>query len=130
MAPKAHGMTKLDRNKRRDITQAALAVCCLVSVVAFSLFADTGSRHVSRQAKNQAAGQGPPTDEEIYTGSILFMPYVGNDCRQNLLDNITGQIRENGVVACDAAMSQTAAAQGRTWSAARVDAIRGGFARR
>ena len=106
----------MDRESRKDLAQAAFAVCCLGAVVAFSLLVDSGnSRHVSRQKAVQA----PPTEEEIYTGSILFMPYDGNDCRQNLLDNLTGNIRENGIVACDAALSQMENIQSRTMSSAR-----------
>lgn len=111
---------------RRDFVQAGFAVACLIAVIAFSFLADTGARDASRQAAAPRA----QTDDEIYTGSILFMPYMGNDCRQNLLDNLTGQIRENGVVACDLALSHSSAGQARTWSAARVDAIRDGFSKR
>ncbi len=119
-------MAIMSSDNRRDLTQAVFAVCCLMAVVAFSLLVDSGARQVSRQSAAQAA----PTEEEIYTGSILFMPYDGNDCRQNLLDNLTGQIRENGIVACDTALSQLESVHSRTLSSARVDAIRGGFSRR
>ncbi len=110
---------------RYDAGRAILAFCCLGAVIAFSTLVDTRagrSRVVTAPA--------PPSDEEIYTGSILFVPYEGNVCRQNLLDNLTGQIRENGIVACDAALAQSTDKSGRNWSAARVDAIRDGFSRR
>jgi hypothetical protein len=103
-----------------------LAFACLAAVVAFTLFVDTRPNGKTRQA----AAPHVPTEEEIYTGSILFMPHEGNNCRQSLLDNLTGQIRDNGVVPCDSAMIDTGSAQRRGWSAARVDAIRDGFAKR
>jgi len=117
--------TKLDTwRDRSDIAQAVFALACLIAVIAFSFFADV------RIASHQAGAPRVPTDDEIYTGSILFMPHIGNDCRQNLLDNLTGQIRENGVVACDAALASSNGGQTRTLSAARVEAIRDGFAKR
>lgn len=116
-----------NKNDRRDIAQTMLAFACLAAVVAFSLFVDTRQSGVTSRT---AAGPHIPTEEEIYTGSILFMPYQGNDCRQSLLDNLTGQIRDNGVVPCDSAMLDAGNGQRRAWSAARVDAIRDGFSRR
>jgi hypothetical protein len=116
-----------EKDNRRDIAQVTLAFACLAAVVAFTLFVDSGPAAVTRRA---AAPPHVPTEEEIYTGSILFMPYEGNDCRQSLLDNLTGQIRDNGVVPCDRAMIDAGSTQRRAWSAARVDAIRDGFARR
>jgi hypothetical protein len=119
-------MNNSKSSERRDLAQATLALACLAAAVIFSLFGDSGRSSITRQAVTPHA----LSDEEIYTGSILFMPYQGNDCRQNLLDNLTGQIRENGVVPCDSAILQTGSKQARAWSAARVDAIRDGFARR
>jgi len=41
-----------------------------------------------------------PSDSEIYTGSILYMPDVGDVCRQLLFDNHNGQFADNGYVDC------------------------------
>ncbi|HVX99353.1 MAG TPA: hypothetical protein VHA55_06140 [Pseudorhodoplanes sp.] len=114
------------RHRRGDIAQAALALACLAAVIAFSLLVDSKDQGAMRESS--AAHE--PTDEDIYTGSILFMPYNGNMCRQNMLDNRTGSIKEIGTVPCDVALSRLNAAQARAWSAARVDAIRDGFAKR
>lgn len=121
-------MSISNENDRRDTARAVIAFACLAAVVAFTLFVDTGQSGVMRRAAKQQPAL--PTEEEIYTGSILFMPYQGNDCRQSLLDNLTGQIRDNGVVPCDSALIDASSTQRRGWSAARVDAIRDGFARR
>lgn len=111
---------------RRDGHRAVLAVACLMFVIAFSSFVRTGAPAGSHQpAPAQQAD-----DDEIYTGSILFMPYQGNQCRQHLLDNLSGRVWDNGVVDCENAMARAAGPQTKTWSAARVDAIRDGFARR
>jgi hypothetical protein len=39
-----------------------------------------------------------PTEEEIYTASILYLPNEGTTCRQLLFDNRTGRFRDNGLV--------------------------------
>ena len=44
-----------------------------------------------------------PSDDEIYTGSILFTPHEGNTCRQFLFDNRTGWLTDNGNVDCERA---------------------------
>jgi hypothetical protein len=41
------------------------------------------------------------SDDEVYTGSILYLPNEGNVCRQLLFDNRNGQMRDNGLVDCD-----------------------------
>lgn len=111
---------------RRDAYRAVLALACLACVIAFSALVQTNEPARERRAATSQA----LADDEIYTGSILFMPYEGNDCRQHLLDNLSGRIWDNGVVACDGALAHSAGLQARQWSAARVDAIRGGFAKR
>ena len=45
----------------------------------------------------------PSDDDEIYTGSILYMPDMGNVCRQLLFDNHNGQFTDNGYVDCERA---------------------------
>jgi hypothetical protein len=42
-------------------------------------------------------------DDEIYTGSILYMPDEGRICRQILFNNLTGLLSDNGKVDCERA---------------------------
>ncbi len=44
-----------------------------------------------------------PSNDEIYTGSILFTPPEGSTCRQFLFDNQTGRLSDNGNVDCERA---------------------------
>jgi hypothetical protein len=67
------------------------------------------------------------TDEEMRTGSILFVPLRGDECQHNLFDNKTGQIWHSGYVSCDVALSKTENEKSKGWSLARTEAIRGGF---
>jgi len=54
-----------------------------------------------RKPPEAAAKAGAPSDDEIYTGSILFTPIEGRTCHQYLFDNRTGRIRDNGNVDCE-----------------------------
>jgi hypothetical protein len=109
-----------------ELAQALFAIACLAAVIAFSFFVDTGGHGTEKQA---AIPQGSG-DDGAYTGSILFLPSQGNACRQSIIDNRTGVIRDNGIVACDAALPQSIANPTHTWPTARVDAIRDGFTKR
>jgi hypothetical protein len=78
-------------------------------------------------AQNIAERQREPQDEKVYTGSILFMPHVGNTCRQYLFDNITGRLSDNGMVDCQRGEYHSDANAPKKWSAARVHVISSGF---
>lgn len=43
------------------------------------------------------------SEPELPNGSLLFSPFSNNTCRQSLIDNETGRIRDNGFVDCEAA---------------------------
>lgn len=51
---------------------------------------------ISSPARNKISNDG-----EIYTGSILFTPRHGDQCLKRTFDNRTGEMRDNGSVACD-----------------------------
>lgn len=71
------------------------------------------------------------SDDDLRTGSILFVPEEGNICRRRLIDNNTWRIRDGGAVICNEAVAWNAnAVAGRLSPAARLDAIRGGFQRK
>ena len=42
---------------------------------------------------------------KVPNGSLLFSPFSDNTCRQSLIDNATGRIRDNGFVDCEVAKS-------------------------
>ena len=69
-------------------------------------------------------------DDDLTTGSIIFVPILGNTCRKKLIDNATWQIRDNGLVDCRAALARGAHGNQLGWSASRVDVIRHGFYKR
>jgi hypothetical protein len=81
---------------------------------------------VTRQAAAVAVALAAVDDDDIYTGSILYMPDSGNACRQLLFDNQNGQFTDNGYVDCDRAAYRNDATP-KHWSAARVRVISSGF---
>jgi hypothetical protein len=83
----------------------------------------TAQRKVAEAAVEAAA----PSDSEIYTGSILYMPNTSNVCHQWLFDNRNGQLADNGSVDCQRAAYQSGFDQPKQWSAARVRVISTGF---
>jgi hypothetical protein len=75
-------------------------------------------------------GTAPSTqnDDELATGSIIFVPIMGNVCRKRLIDNATWRIRDIGFVECRKALNPNAAESG--LSLARVEVIRNSFSKR
>ena len=76
---------------------------------------------------SKAALPPAPSDAEIYTGSILYMPDTSNVCHQWLFDNQSGQFTDNGAVDCERAAYRGAFEGPKQWSAARVRVISTGF---
>jgi hypothetical protein len=103
----------------------ALAVCLLFgAIVAVGL--GTVIRHAPMTMLGVAAADGHG-DGGLTTGSIIFVPILGNICRKRLIENTSWQIRDNGLVDCRAALAQGAHGNQLGWSVARVDVIRHGF---
>ncbi len=117
--------TRSRRWFRRD-NRRALAICLL-----FGTAATIGLGTVIRYAPStgfRIAANGPGYahgDDDLATGSIIFVPILGNTCRKKLIDNATWQIRDSGLVDCRAALAQNAHGRQLGWS--RVDVIRHSF---
>jgi len=76
----------------------------------------------------QVTSNQPTGDDDLYTGSILFVPVDGDNCWQRFLDNQTGRLWDIGFVSCEAMAPHSLISQpGRYSAAGRVDAIRKGF---
>jgi hypothetical protein len=68
--------------------------------------------------------------DDVYTGSILYMPSEGNVCRQFLFDNRTGQMQDNGAVDCEQALYTGGKDLPKKWSTARALVISESFRQR
>ncbi len=83
-----------------------------------------------KAAAKAAAAALVASDQEIYTGSILYMLDRGDLCRQLLFDNQNGQFTDNGYVDCERASYRNPNEDAKHWSAARVRVISSGFRER
>lgn len=98
----------------------------IASGLLFSLWA---AIHYGREiyTQFQPSPIAPEREAKLLSGSILFVPLSGNTCRQNLIDNATGEIRGNGLVECDEAKAQNAARWAAQVALQRQMAIRDSF---
>jgi hypothetical protein len=101
---------------------AVLAV--LAGALAAGLFA-SGEFEFMRSLHKSAVA--PPSDDEVYTGSILYVPDEGKICRQLLFDNRTGRMQDNGMVDCEHAYYRGASEMSKQLSTARALVISESF---
>jgi hypothetical protein len=121
-------MSRLPRQKRlprRNRTRQVCIVLASAGVFAVAALQIAGYATAKPKPAVAADAQG---DEEIYTGSILYMPDEGDVCRQILFDNHNGRFTDNGYVDCEQAAYQGSSDAPRQWSAARLRVISSGFA--
>jgi hypothetical protein len=114
------------RNKSRsESIRQTLGVVAVGALLGTSLFAIADyftEQHWVRPAP-AARNAG-----EIYTGSVLYMPPEGRNCRQMLFDNNTGRFTDNGSVDCEnAAYRGVDGNLPKQWSSARTRIIADGF---
>jgi hypothetical protein len=137
-------MRKRRTSQRRERNRALAAGLVLLFVCASGLYFASHSLRTSddrseRLASSLTAGSGSPHslgasgngtgDDDLTTGSILFVPNEGNICRQRLIDNRTWTIRDGGYVTCNEAVSwHTGTTSRKVYTpTSRVEAIRQGF---
>jgi hypothetical protein len=129
------------RNRSRDGFRQVAIVIGVGTVLAAGLFAGgyavqqqfmpglvkalTGNGRGGTQGASQLASAA--SNNEIYTGSILYLPYEGSNCRQLLFDNRNGRFTDNGKVDCAQASEQSGISSPKQWSAARAKVISMGF---
>ena len=78
-----------------------MVLAAIGAVVAAGLF-EKKETEIRRSSAEQVIA---PRGDEIYTGSILFVPNDGRICRQILFDNRTGLLSDNGLVDCVTGLS-------------------------
>jgi hypothetical protein len=91
----------------RTFRQMAVAISAFLSLGLLT----SGEYIIMRARIPSAVAQAVPvaqSDDEIYTGSILYTPYDGRICRQILFDNRTGRSSDNGYVDCEHAAYRSA----------------------
>jgi hypothetical protein len=129
------------RNRSRDGFRQVTVVIGVGAVLIAGLFA--GGYAVQQQympglvkallgggrggAQVASAVASAASTNELYTGSILYLPYEGSNCRQLLFDNRNGHFTDNGNVDCAEASAQSGISSPKQWSAARAKVISMGF---
>jgi hypothetical protein len=114
--------------ERRPRTDDGLRqVLVIVGIGATLALGALGTEGYMIAKRDRAAAAAKPNGDEIYTGSILYMPDTSNVCHQWLFDNNNGQFRDNGYVDCERAFYQGGPDSPKRWSAARVRVISTGF---
>jgi len=105
--------------------QAVIAVAAIAATLALAALAtDQYGTAAKRQAAVRTAAAS--NDDDLYTGSILYMPDTSNVCHQWLFDNQNGQFTDNGTVNCERAAYHGLDGP-KSWSAARMKVISTGF---
>jgi hypothetical protein len=113
------------RNKRSERLRRITAVVAVLALLGAGLFA-------ARDVKIELTSAKPaptPSDDEIYTGSILFVPDDGKVCRRILFDNRNGRLSNGGLVDCESAYYRSPNAPPAQMSVARTQAISETFRR-
>lgn len=104
--------------------QVVIVVVAILSVLGLGALATDQYLAI---AKRQAAGSFESANgNAIYTGSILYVPDMGNICHQWQFDNRNGQLNDKGDVNCDAVGDQELNGP-KNWSTARIRVISDGF---
>jgi hypothetical protein len=114
--PKQRTKRRSGRSERR---RRIAAIAAVLAVLTAGLFA-------ARETKIELSATKPvatPSDDEIYTGSILFVPDDGKVCRRFLFDNRNGRLSYGGLVDCESAYYRSPNAPPAQMSVARTQAI-------
>ena len=98
----------------------------LLAVAAIVAAGAVGVRQIEMAAPLTNSGK-PLSDDEIYTGSILFPSEDGTRCHQLLFDNRTGQFKDNGTVDCQKAYYRGTTRSPMQWSSMRAQVISESF---
>jgi hypothetical protein len=115
----------LRKKSRSESIRQTLAVVAVGAVLGTGLFAIADYFTVQHWVKPVTAARNAG---EIYTGSVLYMPQEGRNCRQMLFNNNTGRFTDNGSVDCEnAAYRGVDGNQSKQWSSARARVIADGF---
>jgi hypothetical protein len=123
MSALANGSSNTAR--KHDFRQTAVVIT-IGTLLGVALFVTGGYLTAGQRAAapQPAVAQ---NDDELYTGSILYMPDEGGVCHQLLFQNLTGRFVDNGYVDCAAATNGIESGDPKQMSSARLKVITTGF---
>jgi len=108
------------RSGRSEVGRRIAAVAAVAAVLTAGWFA---ARETTIELFAPPKPAATPSDDEIYTGAILFVPDDGKTCRRFLFDNRTGRLSYDGLVDCESAYYQNRDVSPAQMSIARTQAI-------
>jgi len=104
---------------RSNLWQAFFVVLALGSTLGLGALATDQYVVLSGSQAATAAAVAAANGDDIYTGSILYMPDTSDTCHQWLFNNLNGLFTDNGYVDCQRAAYRGLEAPKR-WSIARA----------
>ncbi|MBI4275574.1 MAG: hypothetical protein HY659_12835 [Rhizobiales bacterium] len=123
---KSRSRSKKATRRRGDTFAILLTSGAVIGLLALGVFVNAGVRGPGNWDRESIDA----FEKLMRTGSILFVPPRGNDCRQKMIDNVTGLTWDVGLVDCDKAVAQAQKNYQRQWITQRVEEIRAGLAKR
>lgn len=103
------------------------ALVVVLGLGALLVVAALATDQIVTAARHRADAKIPELDaDEIYTGSIVYIPKTDDKCHQWLFDNRSGRFTDNGAIDCEVAESEGMDGPEQT-SAARIKGISDGF---
>jgi hypothetical protein len=111
---------------RSNLRQVFFVVVALGSTLGLGALATDRYVVLSRSQTATAAAVAAANGDDLYTGSILYMPDSSDTCHQWLFNNLDGRLTDNGYVDCQRAAYRGLEAPKR-WSVARAQVISTGF---
>jgi hypothetical protein len=115
----------LRKKSRSESIRQSFGVVAVGLLLGTGLFAIADYFTVQHWVKPAAVAR---NGGEVYTGSVLYMPSEGRNCRQMLFDNNTGRFTDNGSVDCEnAAYRGVDGNLPKQWSSDRTRVIADGF---
>jgi hypothetical protein len=115
------------KNRPRAQSGSRQALVVVVALGAtLGLAAMATDEYVVSQQRAVTAAAAALNGDDIYTGSILYMPDSSDICHQWLFDNQDGRLTDNGFVDCQRAAYRGLEAPKRL-SVARAQVISSGF---
>jgi hypothetical protein len=105
-----------------DALRAIVVGSVLAGLGAFAYM--IGTTGPSPSLRETAFSRSQKKSEDFATGAVVFVPVLGEECRQKTIDNRTWEIQDQGTAPCKDAL---AASTGRRSGGSRMDIIRDSF---
>lgn len=111
----------------RDLARAAGIGFALATLFTVAAFVGSEWRVSSKEKTSLTRMSERQSDDDLTTGSIVFVPTTGDTCRESEIDNATWEIREIGEIPCRQALADRNDHGTAMSTSTRLDIIRESF---